>query len=121
MARSASRNSAQDFRSWSWAAPDNSVARDFMPGQVIAHEVADVLGQLRPGRNPCFKITKALINSVRPDGHAESRGDHHPGMPHERILDLGGADAIAGAGDDVVGPAVKPEISFFVTDSRDRR
>src|SRR5258708_4329607 len=47
-------------------------------------------------------------------GHADSRGEGHGGMLHQAVLDLAGADAVAGAGDDVVGAALEPEISRLV-------
>src|SRR6516165_6206976 len=90
-----------------------------MLGKVFAHEVADVLRQLRSGWKTVFHDDECLdgLGSYR-IGHPDSRRDDDGGMPHERILDLGWAYAVAATGDDVIGATLKPEISVLVADPK---
>src|SRR6478752_7465835 len=63
----------------------------------------------KPGRSTIH----ALIDSVR-IGNADHRRHRHRRMLHQRMLDFGGADAIAGGGNDVVLAADVPEITVLI-------
>ena len=125
LARSASRSSRRTIFPVvviGSAVDEFDVSRHFMLGQMIADEVADFLDQLRGSGDAVLQEYERLDRfGADRVGHADRRRHHDGGVPSERILDFGRTDAIAAAGDDIVGASLEPEITVFVATRRDRR
>jgi hypothetical protein len=72
------------------------IARHFVPGQMVAHEVPDILDQRLIRWRSLLQDDKRLdgfgANRIR---HADRRGHHYIRMPGQRVFDFRRPDAIA--------------------------
>ena len=90
-------------------------ARIFVRRELHFHEFLD-LARERIARSKTRAQHDPGLDRFGADriGNADHRGHRHRRMLHQRMLDLGRADAIAGGGDDVVLAADVPEIAVLI-------
>src|SRR6185437_3686675 len=91
------------------------MARVFMGGELDLYEILDLSGELfarrktRAQHDPGFHRFGA--DRI---GNADYGRQRDRRMLEQRVLDLGGTDAVAGGGDDVVLAAHVPEIAVLI-------
>ena len=93
--------------------------RRFVRGKILTHVVAQRLDQRVIALPARLQDDERFdVAAFRLVGHADHRGIHYGRMLHQAVLDFVGSDAVAAAFENVIEPAVVPEIAVGVADRK---